>query len=319
MSVLLDITQIPTQMAGLADVSRVLAVAGLAFLIPFTILEMNVRALQRREFPSYSGLMTRILVVVMCLIAYSGLFGFILKLSQTMSFAILSEADWGNFLTKGLQGSNSTYPTLAVLVKSVTSAQELILFLSSLLTLTVREVIVMLQACFLSLLYAFGPLALVCFVNEKTGQVGRGWLAGTFQVAFWSFFLRLALRVWLTLAPLSAAAGGGMSDYIGILTVNLTFFLLILGTPLLAARLLSGENLAAFATAALGAVETVVVAKQLQIGRFANREIAAYGRSSPKQQRSFLHHPIPASMTRTYEMMFGRRKAPAPPSEGAPR
>ena len=53
------------------------------------------RAIQRKEYPNYSGLMVRVMVAVMCLIAYQGLFGFVLKLSQVMSFAILSEEQWG--------------------------------------------------------------------------------------------------------------------------------------------------------------------------------------------------------------------------------
>jgi len=317
---ILDITQIPTKLAGLAAVSKVLAVTGLGFLIPFTILEMNVRSLQRKEFPSYSGLMTRVLVASMCLIAYKGLFGFVLKLSQVMSFAILSEDQWGNFLAQSLKGSDSTYPTLMILIKNVASIQGMLLFLSSLLTMIVREVVVMLQACFLSLLYAFGPLALACAVNEKTLQVTRGWLVNTFQVAFWSFFLRLAVRVWLTLAPMSGSTGAGLADdYIGVLTVNATFLILILGTPVLTARLLSGENIAAFGETAMGAVSTVMVARKMGAASSISREIASYrkAKAENKGREPYFQHPIPATMSRTYEMMFGRRK-PASPEAAKP-
>lgn len=312
---ILDITQIPLKLAGLAAVSKMLAVAGLGFLIPFTIVEMNVRALQRKEFPSYSGLMVRVMAAVICLISYQALFGFVLKLSQTMSFAILSENDWGNFLTESLKGSDSTYPTLAILFKNVASIQGMLLFLSSLLTMIVHEVVVMLQACFLSLLYAFGPLALACAVNEKTLQVTRGWFTNTFQVAFWSFFLRLTVRVWLTLAPMSGATGAGFADdYAGILTVNLTFLILILGTPMLTARLMSGENITAFAEAAMGAVSTVMVARKLSAANSLGKEINGYrkAKADGKGKEPYFQHPIPATMSRTYERMFGRKKAPAP-------
>lgn len=311
---LLDITLIPGKLAGLAAVSKTLAVAGLGFLIPFTILEMNVRALERKELPSYSGLMTRVLVAALCLIAYKGLFGFVLKLSQVMSFAILSEQQWGDFLAQSLKGSDSTYPTLAILFKNVASVQGLLLFLSSLLTMIVREVVVMLQACFLSLLYAFGPVALACAVNERTLQVTRGWLVNTFQVAFWSFFLRLAVKVWLTLAPMSGSTGAGFADdYVGILAVNLTFLLLILGTPLLTARLLSGENIAAFGEAAMGAVSTVMVARKLGAATAMSKEIAGHrkAKAEGKGREPFFQYPIPSTVTWTYERMFGRRGAAA--------
>ena len=227
-----------------------------------------------------------------------------------MSFAILSEDQWGNFLAQSLKGSDSTYPTLMILLKNVASIQGMLLFLSSLLTMVVREVVIMLQVCFLSLLYAFGPLALACAVNEKTLQVTRGWLVNTFQVAFWSFFLRLAVRVWLTLAPMSGSTGAGMADdYIGILTVNVTFLILILGTPILTARLLSGENIAAFGEAAMGAVQTVVVARKLGAATFLSKEINGYrkAKADGKGKEPYFHHPIPATMSRTYEKMFGRK------------
>lgn len=311
---LLDITQIPDKLAGLAAVSKLMAAAGLGFLFPFTIIEMNVRALQRKEYPSYSGLMVRTLVVIMCLIAYRGLFGFFLKLSQVMSFAILSEDRWGNFLAESLKGSDSTYPTLAILLKNVASIQGMLLFLSSLLTMIVREVLVMLQACFLSLLYAFGPLALICAVNEKTIQVTRGWLTNTIQVAFWSFFLRLAVRVWLTLAPMSGATGAGFfDDYVGILTVNLTFLILILGAPMLTVRMLSGENIAAFGEAALGAVSTVMVARKMGAASSLGKEYGGYrkAKAAGKGREPFFQYPIPSTMSKTYDRMFGRKK-PAP-------
>lgn len=320
--ILLDITQIPVKLAGLAAVSKTLAVAGLGFLIPFTILELNVRSLQRKEFPSYSGLMTRVLVACMCLIAYNGLFGFVLKLSQVMSFAILSENQWGDFLAQSLKGSDSTYPTLAILFKNVTSLQGILLFLSSLLTMIVREVVVMLQVCFLSLLYAFGPLALACAVNEKTLHVTRGWLTNTFQVAFWSFFLRLAVRVWLTLAPMSGTTGAGYADdYVGILAVNLTFLVLILGTPVLTARLLSGENIASFGGAAMGAISTVMVASKMGAARSLGQEISGYrkAKADGKGKEPFFQHPIPSTMSKTYDRMFGPKKlaaAPAATGEG---
>lgn len=311
---LLDITLIPAKLAGLAAVSKVLASAAFTFLLPFTILEMNVRALEQKHTPSYSGLAVRVLIVATCLIAYDGLFGFVLKLSQVMSFAVLSEQQWGDFLVQGLKGTDSTYPTLMVLVKNVVSVQGLLLFLSSLLTLIVREVVVMLQACFLSLLYAFGPLALVCAINEQTSRVTKGWLTNTFQVAMWSFFLRLAVRVWLTLSPVSAATGAGtVDDYVGILTVNLTYLILILGTPTLTARLLSEGNLAAFGEAALGAVGTVTAAKAMRGAGAISKEHASFQRAveGGKGKLPYFQHPIQSTMTALYQRRFMKKQPEA--------
>lgn len=317
-SLLIDISQIPDKLTGLAAVTKGMSVAMLAFLIPFTIIEMNVRSLERKEMPSYSGLFTRVFTVVVCLLCYQRLFYFILKVSQVMSFAMLSEQEWGNFLTRTLRGSDSRFPTLSILFHSATSIQQIILFLSTLVAVTVRDVIVMLQGCFLSLLYAFGPLALVCAVNQKTGQVTRGWLANSFQVAFWSFFLRLVMRVWLTLAPVAASTGSGAADdYLGMLTVNVTFILLVLGTPIVSARLLSGENLAAFGEAALGAIQTVSFVKTMRAGSFISSKVEAFRRDREPFKNHIFHHPVayPVAATMT---AVGRRFFP-PKDEGQNR
>ncbi len=311
-SLLMDITVIPSRLAGLASVTMSIAVALLAFLIPFTIVEMNVRSLEAKEMPSYSGLFARVFTVAVCLLCYQRLFFFILKLAQILSFAVLSEQDWGRFLTQSLKGSDSTYPTLSILFHSVTSIQQIILFLSTLAAVMVRDVIVMLQGCFLSLLFAFGPIALVCGVNQQTSQVTRGWLANSFQVALWSFFLRLVMKVWLTLGPIAASSGtGAADDYLGMLTVNVTFILLVLGTPLVAARLLSGENLAAFGEAALATIHSVSVIKAMRTGSFLSSKVEAFKRDKEPYKSNVFHHPIAypfaATMTAVRERYFPRR------------
>ena len=315
-SLLLDITRIPAQLSDLEGLTFGLAFALLSFLLPLTLVEMNVRSMQSREYPSYSGLFTRVFVVLVCLLCYQRLYTVILTGTRLMGFAILSEQDWGNFLTETLQGSDSTFPTLSILFHSVTSIQQIVLFISSLLAVTVRDVLVMLQGCLLSLLYAFGPIALVCGINGKTEQVARGWLANSIQVASWSFFLRLVVRVWLTLGPMAAATGTGLAnDYLGILTVNVTFIIMVLGTPLVTARLLSGDNLAAVGEAALGTVQTLIIAKNMAAGRLISKEVAGYKKAPEHEQRSFFHHPIPATMTKTYDRLFGARK----PAKDAPQ
>ncbi|MDO8756395.1 MAG: hypothetical protein Q7J64_00125, partial [Elusimicrobiota bacterium] len=67
----------------------------------------------------------------------------------------------------------------------------------------------------------------------------------------------------------------------------------------------SGENIASFGEAAMGAVSTVMVARKLGVGRFINKEVQNYRKASPQDRRSLFQHPIPATMTRTYEAMFG--------------
>lgn len=323
-SLLLDVTLIPEKLGGLAAVTKAIAVPVFGFLIPATILQMNLQAIEAKQRPSYSGLLMRVIVVVLCLLSYNRLFYFMLKLSQVMSFAILSEQQWGQFLVTGFKAKGTS--PLEVLVKGVSSVQGLILFLTTLLTLLVREVVVMLQACFLSLLYAFGPLALACAVNEGSSKIAKSWFATTLQVAFWTFFMRLALRVWLTLAPMAQGVGSMADDYVGILAVNLTFFFLILNTPRISALLLSGDNLASFGTFAMAAVQTAIVARNLQmaggLSGQARLAAAAYVKAAPDESEKgrrrwwagFVNRPVATTATEAYGRLFGF--PPAKPKPG---
>jgi hypothetical protein len=317
-SVLLDITQIPSQLGGLAGLTSAIAVAFLAFLIPVTILELNVSGLQAKEYPDYSGLFMRVLVAVTALLGYRSLFGFILNVAQTMGFAVLSEDQWGSFLVQSFHGVGTGVPTLNILMHPVSSFQEILLFLSSLIAVTSRDVIIMLQGCFLSLLFAFGPIAIVFSINKRTAQMAQGWLTNTVQVAFWSFFLRLVVRVWLTLNPMATTSGtGAANDYLGILTVNISFLTMVLGTPMLTARLLSGDNIAMFGEAALGAVQTIMIAKKLGAGMSVARGIDNYRRAAP-QDKNFMNHPLPHTATFAFQKLFGKGAPSAPPASQAP-
>lgn len=314
-SLLLDITLIPGQLGGLAGIMTGIALAVFVLLVPLTILELNVSGLQAKELPDYGGFFVRVVIALTVLLCYQRLFGFILSAAQMMGFAVLSEDQWGDFLIQSFHGGSVmgvSVPTLNILMHPVSSFQEILLFLSSLIAVTSRDVIIMLQGCFLSLLFAFGPIAIVCSINKRTAQMAQGWFTSTVQVAFWSFFLRLVVRVWLTLNPMATTSGTGTAnDYLGILTVNVSFLIMVLGTPALTARLLSGENLAMFGEAALGAVQTIMIAKKMGAGLSVARGVDSYRKAKP-EDKTFMNHPLPHTATFAFQKLFPKQKPAAP-------
>ena len=320
-SVMVDITQIPSKLGGLTSVTTAIAIAMLGVIVPYTAVEMNVRAMQSKNPPGYGALLIRVVIAMACLLGYSTLYSLLLQGAQAMSFAVLSEQQWGDFLVQGFSSPDAQSPVLSWLPHPLSSVQAIVLFLTSLLAVTAKDVVVMLQACFLSLLWAFGPIAIVCGISDKTSAVTHGWIANSFQVAFWSFFLRLVVFVWLTLNPLSGNTGTGVAnDFLGILTVNVSFIVMVLGTPILAGRLLSGGSLAAFGEVALGAVEAISVARTLKGGKFLSNEVDRYRRDKPEFQSHLFHHPIPVTATLAYNRLFGRNKPqPQPKPQPAPQ
>lgn len=319
-NLMLDITQIPVQLGGLVSVTRGIALGLLAFLIPYTAIELNVKAMHARHHPDYGGFLIRAIVVMACLLCYGTLYSFLLQASQMISFAVLSEQEWGDFLVQTFHGSDGNVTIFSVLLHSVTSVQQLVLFLSSLVAVIARDVVVMLQACFLSLLFAFGPIAIVCGVSERTTGVTRGWLVNSFQVGLWSFFLRLAVRVWLSLSPYAGSGMGLANDFLGILTVNTTFLLLVLGTPIFAARMITGEGLAGFAEAATAAIQTVTIASSLKAGRAAGGALETYRRGKARTEESGAKPQFSTASTATaaHDRLFGRKSQDeGPKGQGA--
>jgi len=315
--VLVDITQIPAQMGGLASVTSAIALALLAVLIPYTAVEMNVSAMRSKGAPDYGAFVIRLAIVLACLLSYTWLYSLFLDIAQALSFAVLSEQDWGSFLIQNLSAPGSS--VLSWITHPLSSIQAIVLFFSSLLALVAKEAIVMIQACFLSVLFAFGPIAIVCGVGEKTRGVLRGWLVNSIQIGLWSFFLRLAVRVWLTLSPSTVNAGGVADDFLGILTVNVCFLLMVLGTPLLAARLVSGEGLAVFGEAAVAAVEAVMIKGAF---RPLGQAVKGHGKGSkyPSKEKETKvprpQHSTPSTATASYGRIFERRKPEPPAREG---
>jgi len=314
-SVLIDITQIPTQLSGLTTITNAIAVAMLAVIIPYTAVEMSVQAVGAKGPPSYGGLLMRVMVALACLVGYQTLYSLFLSAAQAMSYSILSEQDWGTFLIQSFSASDAQSPILSWLTHPLNSAQAIILFLSSLVAVTAKDVVIMLQACFLSLLFAFGPIAIVCAISEKTAAVTRGWIANSCQIALWSFFLRLVVRVWLTLNPLAGNTGTGWAnDFLGILTVNMSFLVMVLGTPVLAARLISGESIAAFAEMAVGSMHAVTIGGAMKAGRFLGQISERRGRYGGGQMNkpSEAHgkpvqHSTSSTATAAHDRLFGQK------------
>lgn len=320
-SVLIDISQIPTQLSGLTSITNALAVAMLTIIIPYTAVEMNVQAMGSKAPPSYGGLLTRVMVVLACLVGYQTICSLFLSVAQAMSLSILSEQDWGDFLVKSFTAPDAQSPILSWLTHPLNSVQAIILFLSSLVAVTAKDVIVMLQACFLSLLFAFGPIAIVCAISERTASVTRGWIANSFQISLWSFFLRLVVRVWLTLNPLAGNTGTGWAnDFLGILTINVSFLVMVLGTPVLAARLISGESIAAFGEMAVGGMQALTIGGAMKAGKLLGQMTERRGRSgsayggngsnkSSGSQGKPVQHSTSSTATAAHDRLFGHKPA----------
>lgn len=323
-SLLIDLAQIPTQLAGLASLTKAIALAMLAFIIPYAAVETNLRALTGRGSPGYAGLFIRLVVSMACLLAYDRLYGLFLGAFQALSFSVLSSQDWGNFLVKDFSSPNAASPILSWLTHPLSSVQAIVLFLSSLFAVTAKDVIVMIEASFLSLLFAFGPIAIVCSISEKTSGVTRGWVVNSIQIASWGFFLRLVVRVWLTLSPLAANTGTGTAnDFLGILAVNSAFFVMVLGTPILSARLISGESLSLFAEAAVGAMNAAAIGLPLRAGRFLGR--ASQNRAEktnhappprPAVHDASPHSGVPMTATDAHARLFKREKNQSTEKDG---
>ncbi len=112
----------------------------------------------------------------------------------------------------------------------------------------------------LSVLYVFGPLAFVGYVFEPTKIILKGWFVGMLQVSFWIVFLRILESVMVAFNIESLVHSGQLGDIISWTIVCTVFLGLIILTPMITGKILSGQNLGEVGSLAVAAA-TVIPAK----------------------------------------------------------
>lgn len=120
----------------------------------------------------------------------------------------------------------------------------------------------------LSVLYVVAPVTVACAAAKETRGIFKGWLLGLLQISFWVVILRIVQSVAMNFYYASIIPGS--DDKIPIISTSIGYIIMVVVTPLLTGKLLSGENIAAVGSIAVGAITGVAsVLNIAQIGMTA--------------------------------------------------
>jgi len=136
---------------------------------------------------------------------------------------------------------------------SLLAPKNLILSLLNILIIIGEPILLAIRYALLCFLYVFGPLAFLLSFFQVTRKVLIAWFESLIQVSFWIVTLRILESIIVSLNVQSMAAGLKTDILPWILVMSLFIAFLIL-TPIVTAKVLSGENLGAVGTLAMGMV-----------------------------------------------------------------
>lgn len=119
------------------------------------------------------------------------------------------------------------------------------------------SVIMMAEICFLflryallSILYVISPLCFILAIFKPTRSALKGWFSNVFQISFWIVFLRISERVILSLNLNLAAKEVGILE---TSLINVFYIGVIILTPVITSKILSGEHLGTVGSLAMAA------------------------------------------------------------------
>lgn len=242
MSTFIDILSIPATMNTYFIITKSIAVAIIPVFFILGILREQAK-LVGDDKPKFASHIYTTVLVFFGLLLYKWLFLKIISFCEAIGMSIFSLSDWAEFQTTlsafsdKLAGSIMTLSVVKLLAKVfyiVSSVSEMVFNLF--------------RYALLSCLYILGPIAFALAVFPMTRKLIKGWFINVFQISFWIITLRILQATMLLLGFDTAIEDGNIID---ILVISLVFTGMIIMTPVLTSKLISGENIGTMASAAL--------------------------------------------------------------------
>ncbi|MDZ4384848.1 MAG: hypothetical protein U0944_00325 [Candidatus Moranbacteria bacterium] len=219
-----------------------------AALFVFSIVDEASKPL-RDQKPAYGKVIFRSLTIMAGMLLYRTIFLAIVATCQVISYSIFSMDDWGQVqaVFKNFASSGGIWSwTVETLVGEVVKY----------LAVAVEEIFMRARYIFLALLYVIGPFAFVMGFWPSTNKFIKGWFKNLLEFSFWIITLRVVQSVFASLNMASITAGV-VIDPVDYIIFGILYIVLVIGTPFITAKFLSGESMGQFGSMAVGAVSMV--------------------------------------------------------------
>lgn len=311
-----DVLAVPEVMAPYCTATKAIAFSLLPILFIMGALAEQVKII-KGEKPDYIRLLFNTFMVVFALtFLYTWLFKKIVALCEAIALSMFNAFEWSEFQKilfptdekGGIMNSVKNFASMGV----ANWISNFIIRITSLAQLAFE----MVRYVFLCLLYVLGPLAIAAGLNPHTKKMFKGWITNLFQISFWIVVLRIVQGTMLTLN--FRALIDPTAPNISILVVaNLLLLLMIIFTPILTSRLLSGENISSVGTAVLAtmaAAGTAGAAGGVAAGMTGGKGTLGTIKSAMHGVKSaVMSHPLGQTYQSAKE--YVRKRRPPPPQE----
>lgn len=230
----------------------------------------------------------RAILIFIALAWYRHIFMKIVALSEVIAMSLIDTGKVSEliiFLTKQSESyvegaiggtTGKVLGTIAGIANAFKPKVFLLGFLATAVAIA-EPVLLTIRYALLSILYVFGPIAIVGNMFKYTKIILKGWFNNLIQISFWIVILRILESVMLSLQIQSLAQRGSFSDILAWIIICTIFLGLIIMTPILTAKIFSGDNLGEVGSMAAAAA-TIVTTKYgggiKEIGQSAKKGIS---------------------------------------------
>lgn len=165
-----------------------------------------------------------------------------------VSFAALLDAmeqtvSPADLVVHTVASGSSKLGTIEAIIVGTSRTMQFISLLLGFLTWGVLIVFLWVRFAFFCLLYAVGPLLIVCALFQPLRAMTQGWMMATIQVGLWGIFMRILTLVVMNsgMSALLNPEGGVIKSAFSSLVVNLVFLAFAVICPYFTHHLISGH------------------------------------------------------------------------------
>lgn len=243
-----DPASIPDVMAVFSKITMTVAMSVGCLLFVLSIVDEASKPL-REQNPQYAKIFFRAVAIFIGLILYRTIFLAIAATCQVISYSLFSMEDWGKVsaLIKSF-GEPKT-------IWNMTTG-DLAVGVVKYLAIVVEEVFFRIRYILLSLLYVIGPIAFVMGFWPATNKFIKGWFQNLLEFSFWIITIRVIQAVFASMEAATVTSGIIISanDY---LIFAIIYIVLVVATPMITGKFLSGESMGQIGSMAIGAVSMI--------------------------------------------------------------
>lgn len=243
---LYDVLNVPLGASVYFNITKAVALALLLPIFVISILTEQLKSL-KEEKPEYMSIVYTTILITFSLVLYQHIFMKIVALCESIGFAVFSLEDSYKFKAFLEQMKPEPVGIFSINVETLTAG------MLTAVAVVAETLFNLFRFALLSLLYIIGPIVLVFGIFSPTRKLLKGWFINVFQISFWVVTLRILQAVSLSTRIMELMSGEVPGDSISVdrIFLSLLYIGLIILTPALTSKLISGQNIGTLASAAL--------------------------------------------------------------------